>query len=88
MSQAPLKLGRTKISRNSIVDIRRNREELSEKALTSGVVFKMTDEQLVICLDTVPNEGLDRPLQLELLANEVCLEMHSSEANSVLDNLC
>lgn len=44
--------------------------------MLSGVVFKITDEALVVVLDTAPKEALDRPLQLEVLANEVLCYPH------------
>lgn len=54
------------------MDVRPNKQEISEGALTSGIVFKVTEEKLVVVLNEPPSGDLDQPLQLELLANEVC----------------
>ncbi len=62
-----------KVTRNSIVDVRPNKQEIGETAMTSGVVFKVTEAELVVVLNEPPSGDLDQPLQLELLANEVCL---------------
>ena len=69
-----MKLDVKKVSRNSIVDVRPNKQEINKAAMTSGVVFKVTEEELVVVLNEPPSGDLDQPLQLELLANEVCLE--------------
>lgn len=55
------------------MDVRPNKQEINEGALTSGVVFKVTEEELVVVLNAPPSGDLDQPLQLELLANEVGL---------------
>ena len=75
----PVKLDVKKVTRNSIVDVRPNKQEISEGAMASGVVFKMTEEELVVVLNEPPSGDLDQPLQLELLANEVYLQLMLSQ---------
>ena len=70
----PVKLDIKKVTRNSIVDVRPNKQEISEGAMASGVVYKVTEEELVLVLNEPPSGDLDQPLQLELLANEVAFK--------------
>lgn len=37
----------------------------------AGVVYRVRDTSVVVAVDDVPEEGLDQPLRLEKLANEV-----------------
>ncbi len=39
--------------------------------LRPGVVYRCKDNALVVAVDEVPDEGMDQPLRLEKLANEV-----------------
>lgn len=39
----------------------------------AGVVYRARDTSLVIAVDDVPEEGMDQPLRIEKLANEVTL---------------
>ena len=37
----------------------------------AGVVYRLKDTSVVVAVDDVPEEGLDQPLRMEKLANEV-----------------
>lgn len=39
--------------------------------LCSGVVYRVRDSAIIVAVDESPEEGLDQPLRLEKLANEV-----------------
>ena len=40
-------------------------------ALASGVVYRVKDDSIVVAVEEVPEGGLDQPLRLDKLANEV-----------------
>lgn len=65
------KIDARKIARNSIVGIRTNKEEIIGPAKIQGVVYRLTEESITVVLDEGVTAEWDRPLQLELLANEV-----------------
>ena len=43
----------------------------SDAPLCEGVVYRVCDTSLIIAVDEVPEEGMDQPLRMEKLANEV-----------------
>ena len=38
---------------------------------SSGVVFRVRDTAIIVAVEDAPEEGLDQPLRLDKLANEV-----------------
>lgn len=42
----------------------------------AGVVYRVKDSSIVIAVDEAPEEGLEQPLRLEKLANEVRMGRH------------
>ncbi len=60
-----------KFSSHDVVDIRPSKAAAGGPPLASGVVFRVRDEQVVVAVEEPPEDGLDQPLRLEKLANEV-----------------
>lgn len=64
-----------KFSSHDIVDIRPNKSATSNQTIASGVVYRVEEQCIIVALEDVPVEGLEQPLRLEKLANEVSLSM-------------
>jgi ATP-dependent RNA/DNA helicase IGHMBP2 len=60
-----------RFSPHDVVEVRPSKGGGAADALTSGLVYRVHDDALVIALDDAPDEGLDQPLRLDRLANEV-----------------
>lgn len=39
--------------------------------MCSGVIYRSKEESITVAVDEAPEEGLDQPLRIERLANEV-----------------
>jgi hypothetical protein len=42
-------------------------------SVCAGVVYRLKDTALVLAVEDVPEEGMDQPLRIEKLANEVTM---------------
>jgi len=73
-----------KFSSHDVVDIRPTKAASGGPALASGVVFRVKDEQIVVAVEEPPEEGMDQPLRLEKLANEVTLLVSAAAFASCL----
>lgn len=75
----PLPLAQHKFGPHDVVDLRPSAGAATGPALASGVVYRVTDTTIIVAVDEAPDEGLDHPLRLEKLANEVRLLCSCSE---------
>ena len=55
-----------------MVDIRANKADSNGPALVGGLVYRVKEDCITVAVEEAPDEGLDQPLRLEKLANEVC----------------
>lgn len=62
-----------KFSPHDVVDIRPNKADSTGPALVGGLVYRVKEDCITVAVEEAPEEGLDQPLRLEKLANEVCL---------------
>ncbi|KAL4440242.1 hypothetical protein ABPG75_003243 [Micractinium tetrahymenae] len=60
-----------KFSPHDIVRLRPSKGDGSGPPLAEGVVYRVRDSAMTVAVDDVPDEGLDVPLRLEKMANEV-----------------
>ncbi|CAG9467345.1 unnamed protein product [Pedinophyceae sp. YPF-701] len=60
-----------KLSQNDMVDVRPSKGAAAGPPTASGVVYRITERTIVVAVDALPDEGLNVPLRLEKLANEV-----------------
>ncbi len=56
-----------------MVDIRANKADSNGPALVGGLVYRVKEDCITVAVEEAPDEGLDQPLRLEKLANEVQL---------------
>ncbi|KAF8070908.1 Ighmbp2 [Scenedesmus sp. PABB004] len=67
----PLPLPAHKFGPHDVVALRPNSAGLGGPPLCSGLVYRVRDCSITVAVDEPPEEGLDQPLRLEKLANEV-----------------
>ncbi|KAJ0043098.1 hypothetical protein Pint_17937 [Pistacia integerrima] len=60
-----------KFGTHDVVVLRPNKADLGSPALGQGVVYRLKDSSITVAFDDVPEEGLNSPLRLEKVANEV-----------------
>ncbi|KAL3341584.1 hypothetical protein AABB24_025902 [Solanum stoloniferum] len=60
-----------KFGTHDVVVLKPNKADLGCPALGQGVVYRLKDSSITVAFDDVPEEGLNNPLRLEKLANEV-----------------
>ncbi|CAN4101604.1 unnamed protein product [Withania somnifera] len=60
-----------KFGTHDVVVLKPNKADLGCPALGQGVVYRLKDLSITVAFDDVPEEGLNNPLRLEKLANEV-----------------
>ncbi|BBH07366.1 DNA-binding protein, putative [Prunus dulcis] len=60
-----------KFSSHDVVVLKPNKADLGSSALGQGVVYRLKDSSITVAFDDVPEDGLNSPLRLEKLANEV-----------------
>lgn len=77
-----------KFSPHDVVRIRPSRGDgnVNSPTLTEGVVYRVKETSITIAVEEMPDEGLDVPLRLEKLANEITYGRLKS-ALQVLDEL-
>ncbi|GFY80585.1 DNA-binding protein [Actinidia rufa] len=51
--------------------LRPNKADLGSPPLGQGVVYRLKDSSITVAFDDIPEEGLNSPLRIEKLANEV-----------------
>ncbi|XP_055802390.1 uncharacterized protein LOC129871491 isoform X2 [Solanum dulcamara] len=60
-----------KFGTHDVVVLKPNKADLGCPALGQGVVYRLKDSSITVAFDDLPEEGLNNPLRLEKLANEV-----------------
>lgn len=60
-----------KFSPHDVVALRPSKGPPDSPCIVQGVVFRVKDCSIIVAVDDVPDEGLDIPLRLDKLANEV-----------------
>ncbi|KAL5978092.1 hypothetical protein ACLOJK_029209 [Asimina triloba] len=60
-----------KFSPHDVVVLKPNKAELGSASLGQGVVYRLKDSSITVAFDDVPEDGLNSPLRLEKVANEV-----------------
>ncbi|KAK9915598.1 hypothetical protein WJX75_001370 [Coccomyxa subellipsoidea] len=60
-----------KVSPHDVVELRPSKGDASLPAIASGVVHRVRDDCITVAVEDMPDEGLEQPLRLDKLANEV-----------------
>ncbi|KAG0596165.1 hypothetical protein M758_UG230200 [Ceratodon purpureus] len=60
-----------RLTPHDVVNIKLNKGDSNSPSLGQGTVYRIKDNSLVLAVDDPPEDGLDSPLRLEKLANEV-----------------
>ncbi|KAL8488345.1 hypothetical protein ACS0TY_024573 [Phlomoides rotata] len=60
-----------KFGTHDVVVLKPNKSDLGSPPLGQGVVYRIKDSSITVAFDDIPEEGLNSPLRLEKLANEV-----------------
>ncbi|XP_048225846.1 DNA-binding protein SMUBP-2 isoform X3 [Ricinus communis] len=60
-----------RFSTHDVVVLKPNKADLGSPALGQGVVYRLKDSSITVAFDDIPEEGLNSPLRLEKVANEV-----------------
>ncbi|KAF8396134.1 hypothetical protein HHK36_017747 [Tetracentron sinense] len=60
-----------KFGTHDVVVLKPNKADLGSPPLGQGVVYRLKDSSITVAFDDIPEEGLNIPLRLEKLANEV-----------------
>ncbi|XP_043713417.1 DNA-binding protein SMUBP-2 [Telopea speciosissima] len=60
-----------KFGTHDVVILRPNKSDLGSPSLGQGVVYRLKDSSITVAFDDIPEEGLNSPLRLEKVANEV-----------------
>lgn len=60
-----------KLTPHDVVNLKLNKGDGNSPSLGQGTVYRIKDNSIVLAVDDPPEEGLDSPLRLEKLANEV-----------------
>ncbi|KAL8229878.1 hypothetical protein R6Q57_014778 [Mikania cordata] len=60
-----------KFGTHDVIVLKPNKADLGSPALGQGVVYRLKDSSITIAFDDIPEEGLNSPLRIEKVANEV-----------------
>lgn len=60
-----------KFGTHDVVVLKPNKSDLGSPPLGQGVVYRIKDTSITVAFDDIPEEGLNSPLRLEKVANEV-----------------
>lgn len=60
-----------KFGTHDVVVLKPNKADVGSPSLGQGVVYRLKDSSITVAFDDIPEEGLNGPLRLEKLANEV-----------------
>ncbi|XP_021893311.1 DNA-binding protein SMUBP-2 [Carica papaya] len=60
-----------KFGTHDVVVLKPNKADPGSPALGQGVVYRLKDSSITVAFDEIPEEGLNNPLRLEKVANEV-----------------
>lgn len=70
-SGAPAELPPHKFGPHDVVALRPNKGAAEGPPIVSGVVYRIREGSIIVAVDESPDEGLDQPLRMDKLANEV-----------------
>ncbi|KAL6763961.1 P-loop containing nucleoside triphosphate hydrolase protein [Haematococcus lacustris] len=68
---------------HDVVALRPNKGTSEGPPLCTGVIYRVKDSSVVVAVEEAPEEGLDQPLRLEQLANEVTYKRLKSTLQSL-----
>ncbi|RLN17761.1 uncharacterized protein C2845_PM02G08280 [Panicum miliaceum] len=60
-----------KFGTHDVVALKPNKADAGSASLGQGVVYRLKDSSIMVAFDDIPEDGLNSPLRLEKLANEV-----------------
>jgi len=60
-----------KFGTHDVVALKPNKADVGSASLGQGVVYRLKDSSITVAFDDIPEDGLNSPLRLEKLANEV-----------------
>ncbi|GAB2221566.1 hypothetical protein Droror1_Dr00012750 [Drosera rotundifolia] len=60
-----------KLGNHDVVILKPNKSDVGSPSLGQGVVYRLKDSLITVAFDDIPEEGLNNPLRLEKVANEV-----------------
>ncbi|KAL3533834.1 hypothetical protein ACH5RR_007355 [Cinchona calisaya] len=60
-----------KFGPHDVVILKPNKADLGSPSLGQGVVYRLKDSSITVAFDDIPEDGLNGPLRLEKVANEV-----------------
>ncbi|KAL9275323.1 DNA-binding protein SMUBP-2-like protein [Drosera capensis] len=60
-----------KLGNHDVVILKPNKADIGSPSLGQGVVYRLKDSSITVAFDDIPEEGLNNPLRLEKVANEV-----------------
>ncbi|KAK2995769.1 hypothetical protein RJ640_010745 [Escallonia rubra] len=60
-----------KFGTHDVVVLKPNKADLGSPPLGQGVVYRLKDSSITVAFEDIPEEGLNSPLRLEKMANEV-----------------
>ncbi|XP_047332604.1 DNA-binding protein SMUBP-2 [Impatiens glandulifera] len=60
-----------KFGNHDVVVLKPNKADLGSPSLGQGLVYRLKDSSITVAFDDIPEDGLNNPLRLEKLANEV-----------------
>ncbi|RLN40592.1 DNA-binding protein SMUBP-2 isoform X1 [Panicum miliaceum] len=60
-----------KFGTHDVVALKPNKADAGSSSLGQGVVYRLKDSSITVAFDEIPEDGLNSPLRLEKLANEV-----------------
>ncbi|KAI0504327.1 hypothetical protein KFK09_015279 [Dendrobium nobile] len=60
-----------KFSTHDVVVLKPNKADQGSSSLGQGVVYRLKDSSITVAFDEIPEDGLNSPLRLEKVANEV-----------------
>ncbi|CAL5218349.1 g9 [Coccomyxa viridis] len=89
---AGVPLSAHKVRPHDVVELRPSKGDASQPAIASGIVHRVWDTSIVVAVEEMPDEGLEQPLRLDKLANEVTYKrlretleaLRGAQASSVL----
>ncbi|KAG2432839.1 hypothetical protein HXX76_008572 [Chlamydomonas incerta] len=73
-----------KFGPHDVVALRPSRGPADGPAVVSGVIYRIRENSITVAVDEAPEDGLDQPLRLEKLANEVTYQRLRGTLDSLL----
>ncbi|XP_078153290.1 DNA-binding protein isoform X1 [Carex rostrata] len=72
-----------KFGTHDVVVLKQNNADTSAASLGQGVVYRLKDSSIVVAFDEIPEDGLNSPLRLEKVANEVTYKRMKDALNQL-----